>query len=177
MPPRRGQRAHRMARGGHTRRRRRGEDRFGFRIAAVDVVGLEQFDGERRNIFCACDLRRIDAEQFQVFAIGNAFRCLSAECRHCHGIELLGSAYAEQVVGHFGLLLRPVSDSGFCRCCSMNRCFSLAKIGKNRFGVRRADAFGRFCRMHDVQRRRNSEQTMPVAIATLSDSVVRRSAG
>ena len=45
------QRLHRVTRGRHARRRRRGEDRLGGRFTAVDVVGFEQFDGQERNLF------------------------------------------------------------------------------------------------------------------------------
>ena len=74
------QRLHRVARGCHARGRRRGEDRLGGRLAAVDVVRLEQFDGQVRNLLRRAHLFGADARECEILPVGGACDGLTAEC-------------------------------------------------------------------------------------------------
>ena len=74
------QRLHRVARRSHVRGRRRGEDRLGGRLAAVDVVRLEQFDGQVRNLLRRAHLFGADARECEILPVGGACGGLTAEC-------------------------------------------------------------------------------------------------
>lgn len=99
MPVRRVPATHRMARGRHAVVGRRGEDRLGRRFTAVDIVCLEQLDGQERNLFRRANLFRLHADSRQVLPVGDACGGLTAEYLQCRPGESRVVRDTEYVVG------------------------------------------------------------------------------
>ncbi len=77
------QRAHRVARGCHSRCGARREDDFRLAVAAVDVVRLEKLDRQVGNLPPGVHTVGLHADERQVFAVGRAFDRLAAEQFQC----------------------------------------------------------------------------------------------